>query len=272
MKELSVQEIQKAELKIMVKFDEICRSHNLKYFLSFGSLIGAIRHKGFIPWDDDIDIIMPRPDYEKFLDLCRKDPSIISPFVCGNYFLNKKFVYPITRLCDPSYIVEYDSSKAGEFGLFIDIYPFDGCGNSYEEALKIHSSFRNDVSVISSASKKKFQKSPGNKLRTLVKYMIYGYTNLFGVGFFINRVNERSKRKNFYEYKFVGCTNWCFDTKNLVERKYFDNQVEVQFEGHSFYAPKDYHELLTKMYGDYMQLPPIEERRGHHNYRAYKKN
>lgn len=271
MEELNLREIQMAEFAILKKFDEICRKNSFRYYLCFGTLIGAVRHKGFIPWDDDIDVVMPRLDYDKFVEFCKNNREELGPYMCENYTLEKNFIYPITRVCDNRYLVHYENREEHNFGLFIDVYPFDGCGNTKEESIQIWKSMQNDTSVISSASRKYFEKSPNGALRNIIKRALYAYTKKFGAVFFMKRLENRAKSHPYETSKYVACTNWIFDPKYICEREWFEQSVEMDFEGNRFLAPSEYDKLLRSMYGDYMELPPVEEQEGHHCYKAFKK-
>ena len=134
MEELSLREIQLAELEVLLRFDEICKNNNYKYFLSCGTLLGAIRHKGFIPWDDDVDVMMPREDFQKFCAWIIANPQKDLEFCSRANTPN--YVYGIPRLSDKRY--RYISNKTNmkniEIGAFIDIYPIDSFGSSLEYA------------------------------------------------------------------------------------------------------------------------------------------
>ena len=132
-KELTLREIQLGELKILKKIKEICSLINIDYFLFCGTLLGAVRHHGIIPWDDDIDVGMMRKDYEIFVSYCKEHDKELLPFKLFHYTTNKKYIYPIARLVDTRYVVDYKDFKDYGLGLFVDLYPFDGCGNSIEE-------------------------------------------------------------------------------------------------------------------------------------------
>lgn len=137
MKELSLREVQLGELEILKRLDSICREQGLKYFLYAGTMIGAVRHKAFIPWDDDIDVAMPRRDYDRLMAWWDEHGAQEAPLRMMNIHTNPKYIYPISRLCDTRYQVDYEGTREYGLGLFVDIYPFDGCGSTQEEAEQI---------------------------------------------------------------------------------------------------------------------------------------
>ena len=137
MKEISIKEAQKAMLEILKKIDEICDEQNITYFLMYGTLIGAVRHKGIIPWDDDIDIMMPRDDYDKFINYFLKYQDELKPYELYSQKNRKNYPYIIARISDSRYILDSKNEKDYGIGLFVDIYPFDGMGNNKEEAIRL---------------------------------------------------------------------------------------------------------------------------------------
>ena len=129
MKELSIEEIHEGTLGILKKIIEICDEINVNYFLAYGSLIGAVRHGGFIPWDDDLDIVMLRPDYEIFNQYCLKHERELYPFKLINRKNEKKYPYNIARFNDLRYRDIYENVQEYDSGMFIDVYPLDGAGH-----------------------------------------------------------------------------------------------------------------------------------------------
>ena len=125
-KELSLKEIQQGSYEILKVIKRIFDENNWRYYLVYGTLIGAVRHNGFIPWDDDIDIWIPRPDYEKFIDYCIEHKEELYPLELIHYKTNDKYIYPIARMSDSRYIINYDNAKEYGLGLFVALYPVAG--------------------------------------------------------------------------------------------------------------------------------------------------
>lgn len=139
MRKIEIEELRKILLELMDEIHAFCEKHGLKYYLSGGTLIGAIRHKGFIPWDDDIDIHMPRPDYEKFLELFPKE----SENVLLENRLNDKYRYTYAKVCKKNtLVVEHAMDGGVDEGVFIDVFPLDALGNTEEEAKNLWTSCR----------------------------------------------------------------------------------------------------------------------------------
>ena len=134
--ELSLAEIQNKSLEVLIKFDELCAQNDFKYWLTYGTLIGAIRHDGFIPWDDDIDVMMPRDDFNRFIKFAIEHEEDLYPFKIHNRANTKNYWYGIPRFSNMKYkyIVEDNYEKPFDIGVFIDIYPLDNYGNTKKEA------------------------------------------------------------------------------------------------------------------------------------------
>lgn len=272
---LSMNEIQKVSFNILKEVAEVCESQGFRYFLMYGTLIGAVRHKGYIPWDDDVDIMMPRPDYERFLLYCAKNNNKLGRYEIFNTRTTKDYIYGITRVSDPRYeIIKEERSENCGMGIFIDVYPYDGLGDDYNNALRllektrfycdsIISMTRNDQSVTNQLNWK-------GKLAFIFHKLI---RDLRGVKFYIRQLTNQTKLNNYDESFYVGPLMWYFETpqKVLFKRIDFDKYVMLPFESRTFRVPVNYHDILTQVYGNYMQLPPIEKQVYQHQYKAYRK-
>lgn len=271
MKALTPREVQLGELEVMKALDAICEKLGLKYFLTYGTLLGAIRHQGFIPWDDDVDVMMPRPDYEKLLAYLMEHEEEIKPLKLMHYKTNKKYIYPIARLCDTRYWIDYQGAADYGLGLFVDIYPLDGCGDTPEEAAKIMERSQKSVSMIDLAGKDKFYPSAsGGAIRNVAKFLAYCYGKMIGVTHFTAKLDKQGKKRP-YESKFVNLTVWYTSVRRPFERAWFEEIVRMQFEDAMLCVPAHYDEILKRCYGDYMKLPPEDQQIAHHYYTAYLK-
>lgn len=263
---LSLDEIQQASFIILQKIKEICKILNINYSLAYGTLIGAIRHKGFIPWDDDIDVIMKREDYNKFIEFCIKNKETIKPFELKSFKTDKKYLYPISRLSDSRYKADFfDGSKHYEIGTFVDIYPFDKVENEDKRWLK---KLHNNIRKISIMSCSKYM-SPKGIIKKIFKPFYYLITRFCNLNNLINKQDVLAQKYNKKNSSYVGCVLW--DNQRLYNSNIFDEFIEVEFNGDLFSCIKEYDYMLRENYGDYMQLPPEEERIPHHYYDLYKK-
>lgn len=263
MRELTLQEIQQGSYQVLLKFKEICDELQLNYFLAYGTLIGAIRHKGFIPWDDDIDVWMPRSDYEKFIQYCIDHEEDTKPSVLKHYKTCKEYIYPIARLVDTRYKIDYADAKEYGLGLFIDIYPLDGVKVGSKKQTKMRKRYMSKILMLGANHYIKSKSGFKNFLKSIY-YAIYKKTDLNHI---IAKADKALQQYSYEKYDSVACTVW--ETKECFDKSDFASAIDVEFNGDLFKAPCGYDRLLTKGYGDYMQLPPESERIAHHFYKAY---
>ena len=267
MKEMTLREIQLFSLEILKDVHAFCEKHQLRYALYAGSLLGAIRHNGFIPWDDDIDIIMPRPDYDTFCSIYNsKEYDIINN---GN---DKSFVFAYSRVCDKKrtiYKTKYPCNKDG-MGVWIDIFPADGfpmdskkIQSFYQKALKIErrkiflrGGLENFQPILSSTFRQTIWNIKHN-ISILLKKTIL----------FINRGQNPFLKKQLSLCKtFVyGSTSYWGSITDFFDHPIYHSISDFElldlhpFEDSLFYIPKEYDDILKILYGDYMKFPPREK-------------
>lgn len=263
-KELSLKEIQDESFKILLTFKKICEENNFKYWLGYGTLLGAIRHDGFIPWDDDIDVQMPREDYERFVEYCITNKQQLLPLELHHYKTNKKYIYPIARFSNSSFYIDYKDTKEYGLGTFIDIYPMDFADANNEKFLKIRSKYLRKIGF-AGLSHYSAQKGFSGFLKRL--YFCYSR--------FVNVNKVIKKYDNFFKENRFGNANYSCFVWGMCHLGYsykdFEKTTKHVFNGHDFVIPCEYDRVLRLHYGDYMKLPPIEEQVGHHFYSVYKK-
>lgn len=264
---LNLRETQLESLRILRLFDEICSELNLSYWLMYGSLIGAIRHNGFIPWDDDLDVGMPRDDFNKLIDFFDKNSSKCLPFVLINYDGSRREVpFLIARLSNTEFkqIGEYGFALQ-EMGTFIDIYPFDGMGDNQKEAYKFKKRCESHVKDYVDTCYFKMGnklKDPLRFLKKKIKSKMIGPSSLH-----LKRLTDELETYSYANSTYVGNCTWNYGFPNdFYRREDFDEVIRIQFEDFSAPVPIGFDRVLATCYGDYMQLPPEEERIGHHYY------
>lgn len=271
---ISMREVQEGSLEILKKIDDICSRLNLKYCLAYGTLIGAIRHKGFIPWDDDVDIMMPRKDYNLFLNYFIEHKEELKPLEIINPQVNNKCPYTISRISDSRYQLDVDNEEDYGIGLFVDVYPLDGVGNTVEAYSKLKNTSSRFASMCFLSTRQSVKReNTKSALKYIIKFPAFVVAKILGKEFFMNKLYNMADKCDYDNSKYIGCIIWASDdgVRGIFPKEWFDEMIDVEFEGSYFKAPKEYDKVLTHGYGDYMKLPPEKERIAHHYYDAYRK-
>lgn len=270
---LNLEEIQKHSVEILYALDEICRQEGIKYFLAYGTLLGAVRHGGFIPWDDDIDVQMPREDYDRFEEYCINHREELYPLALFSQKTVSKYPYVIDRLCDTRYSIRKDDEEDYGMGLFVDIYPLDGMGNTINEAVSIERRVHPLSSMFCQSSKKNIKiGTTRKKWKIIAKYLTFHYAKLKGKHYFGRKLEAISKEHNYEDSEYVGCVVWrTYGKRDIYKKEWMDELIEHKFEDKMLMIPKQYDSILSQVYGDYMTMPPVEKRNPHHFYKAYKR-
>jgi len=261
-----IREIQQMELGIMEYIHEVCQKIGVKYFLAYGSLIGAVRHKGFIPWDDDMDICMLREDYEKLQDYLIANPD--ERYEVMSYKNNLNYVYPFMKVQDnQTYLLEEDVRIDSNMGIYVDIFPVDG----YEDDVN----FKNKMTKLIKKRQLSCYTFKGitntkSLLNSLIRYIsviIFYFTN---TNKYIRGIDELAQSRKVDDYELVDYLIYKDMNKPVWKREWLNQTITGVFEGKEFMIPKKYHEILTSDYGDYTQLPPVELRFSHHDFQLWK--
>lgn len=242
---------QKGLLSLLHEFDRVCRHLDIPYMLFSGTMLGAVRHGGFIPWDDDVDVVMMRDDYERFL---REAPTVLDEKI---FFLQKEFsehwpmFFSKLRLNNTTCLETYHpKDPLTHQGVYMDIFP---CDRAYDTALGRRIQFLASKVVIAKSLWRR-----GYEARDKKKKLFMGICRLLPMAPF-RAIARSGSAKSKYVHTFFGAASSY--SKNVYPREYFRKVVAKTFEDGEFPIPVHAHELLTILYGDYMQLPPPEERR-----------
>ena len=259
-----LREIHTILLQILDWYHNFCVKNQLRYYILGGTLLGAVRHQGFIPWDDDIDVGMPRKDYERFLTLVTAQANVryVVESADGN---NYKFLYPFTKIYDTHTTLIENTRYPIRRGIYIDIFPLDGAGGSLTEAkkhyLKIFSILTLfNISKIAINSHRAWYK---NLLIICVHLLLPTPKCAYSL---IQTIKTRCKQYDFDTSASVGNLVGVWGKRELVKREYFGTPKEYKFESITVYGVEQPDKYLTHVYGDYMQLPPEEKRVSHHSY------
>lgn len=273
-KEMQMDQIQQESLKILDVVADLCDKLQLRYYLAYGTLIGAVRHQGFIPWDDDIDIMMPRQDYMVLLKYFQDHADELKPLELFSTYNCPEYPYMISRISNSEYVLDVHNEKPYGLGLFLDIYPLDGMGTTVAEYEALKNKATRYSSLCFLATRLRCEKgNTKKKWKILVKYPAFLLAHLLGKDYFVKKLEAMAAGCDYDSSSYVGCLVWGSDgVKGVFPKAWFEDTAEVSFEGRTFKAPVNYDAVLTRLYGDYMQLPPEKDRIAHHFYKAYKKD
>ena len=260
-------ELQKKELELLKAFVAVCDKHHLQYFLVGGSTLGAIRHKGFIPWDDDIDVGMPRKDYDKFMLL--QDEFAGTPYFIQNFKTDPCYIYNYGKLRDSSttFIENVYKNHRINHGVWIDIFPIDGFSKEIKPREKFakkirHIWFQVYLSYLP-ALRRKIRKETWFK--DILLNIVAGLFYIFDISHYRNKKVEKYVRKIPLDDALLAGNYFGFNMKReAMDAKIFKEFIKVPFEDMEAVVPKDYDTYLKNLYGDYMTPPPIEKQIGHH--------
>ena len=266
MKELTLQELKEIEFEILKMFDAFCKENNIRYYLSHGTLLGAIRYKKFIPWDDDVDLLIPREDYNRMIELFQ-DTERYKLFA---FEKNPNYRYPIAKLCDMTTRKdEFSYNNGVELGVDIDLFPLDYWDDDLDKAKKEVKYIRKNMFRLGLTKLKKPDSI--NPAKRFVKGIAMTFYKTFGSAYFIKKIIKASDREEQKGSKYLGCKAWCvYGEKGIIPADAFSETIEIEFEGEKFPAPKGYDKYLTCLYGDYLPEPPKEKQKTHHSFKAYK--
>ena len=264
MRKATVEDIKRIQLDILDVVDGFCKKNGINYYLSHGTLLGAIRHKGYIPWDDDIDIGMLRKDYEDFKERFNQQESNQYRFICPDN--DSSFFEAFGKVVDLKTVLYEPDEEGIKTGINIDVFPFDDAPNSKKATTRQYDC----RDFLRSIATKRFAKGRprGSIIRVLIVY-IRVILQVFPAAFLYKIINSNAQRYNHRNSAKVGDFTGVVLYRVLIDKDCFREFIEVPFENRKYRVPKRYDEVLKSYYGDYVKLPPKEKRISHHTYVAY---
>ena len=271
-RQITLDELKLIELETLESIHKICEEQNIRYSLAGGTLLGAIRHGGFIPWDDDIDLIMPRPDYNKLIEYCKNNET---PFKLICHETDDKYSYLFAKAVNPNtVIIEENGSRADtELGIFVDIFPVDGLADDFESAKRKFNEHRIRRELLIAYNWKKFFRS---KTRSIIyepiRLACFILSRFVSAKKLISKIQKQYPPEAFEKCKYSAAVCGVYRTKEIIETQVYSEYRDITFEGKTFKAMKNCEIYLEHLYGDYMKLPPEEKRVSHHMFTAYWKD
>ena len=266
MKQLTQKELQVLSLEILKDVDAFCKANGIRYSMAYGTLLGAVRHKGFIPWDDDVDIVMMRSDYERFCHEYKSDKYVLFPGAGNseNAYVAYARVADMEKTESRTYIPWASRQDAG---VRIDVFPLDYTSDDEKEHKQMYKLFCTVYDFSNQVRKANVKNIPGMPLKFQIKRIVHS-----------NRYNRRLARQSAEEmagWLDMLMKKMCSTpTKHVSQfscpdrniREWFDvedfeNLIELPFEDTKFSAPANYDKVLKEWFGDYMQLPQVKERK-----------
>lgn len=255
-KYLSFEEFQNTAKNILTEFKCFCEENNLRYFLAYGTLLGAVRHGDIIPWDYDIDVQMPREDFNRFLELTAKKP--IKPYLKAfSWETDKHYYLPFIKLCDTRTKLVITQTKGKvPLGVWIDIFALDGYPNSPEKAKEIRQNFIKTLQLTHFTSYSNIG----------IKEKLFNFRDYIDIStkkeaYYVKMAQKIISETDYETSDFVINASEYSVSKNIIfPKEIYNSTVMLQFGCEKYACPKSFDRLLTAVYGDYMQLPPEEER------------
>lgn len=249
-----LKQLQDVMLQIMIATDRICRKNNIRYILYGGTMLGAIRHHGFIPWDDDMDIAMPREDYDKFVKIANSEFPETFRFECYENTKDYPYNFGKVRAVNTLFKEKFTASLNINHGVYIDVFPMDYVlASDYKKRLK-------RIHRLTAIKYYKLGLFNSHKLISKIKYLLKYLP--FAI-FATNDINMAIDKQLRYCYgksdKLQAICHYYIKNDYVLDKSLFTNVMEVPFEGYMFFVPKDYDSYLKAKYGNYMTLPPIDD-------------
>lgn len=258
---IALRDLQLCQLDIALEIKRICEKNNIPYFLIGGTLLGAVRHKGFIPWDDDLDIGFLRKDYDRFLEVCKTELS--EEMFLQTWDTDEYYGLPFGKvmLKGTRFRESANGTAAAQSMIFVDIFPYD---DMPENGFKLKVQF-----LIEEMSKKlllyKYGYDMGQRSDHKMFHKLLRFVSRFFSKKFLKKAiyNAQTKCNNLATSRAINY-NGAYRDKEWLRVQESIELTELVFEGYEFSAPKNWDELLKNMYGDYMQLPPEDKRGNRH--------
>ena len=261
--EEELKDVQAVEKEMLIHFIDICEKHKFMYYIAYGTLIGVVRHKGFIPWDDDIDVLMPRKDYEQFIKVAQKE--LPHHMFVQNEITDPEYLGGFTKIrnSNTAFIEINNMKKRMNHGIYIDVFPLDNCPSTHlgqfmfdlrKRVLFLR--LRCEFVIVEGGIRHK--RGISGLIQIASKVLKVFSPNL-------EKLFARTEKylKSIKDTGYV-CNFYAYVKKDKYKKEWFQDGLIMKFEGIDVTVPKEYEAFLTYQYGDYMKLPKIEDRVSRH--------
>lgn len=268
-KQLTLDEIKTLERKLLCAFADFCDENGISYFLSNGTLLGAVKYGGFIPWDDDVDVLVPRRDYDKLMKLF-SDGNGVTLLARER---NPDYRYPFAKLCyNAAVLVEENMEDALALGVNIDIFPLDAWADKRSQACRQVRRNKLRTKLLFHVKMKQFATEEGHSLPgRLLRKTAHRICKWISAGRICDgMMREAIRYRREPHPRNLGCVVWpVYGEQEILPAEVFETAVAVEFEGRSYPAPGGYDRYLKSLYGDYTKNLPPEQQVTHHKFKAY---
>lgn len=268
MNRLSLQDIQSIELDILQVVNDICEKHNLTYYLIGGTLLGAIRHSGFIPWDDDIDIALPRNDYDRLEAVCRNE--LPKHYKWIDYKDDHRLPYHFGKICDmrTSLIEKCRQDYRVRLGVYIDVFPLDGVANNRLMRL-IHYGWIKTLRGLLIANYVD-NRWPRHIFKRLAIFFCQRVMTNSVIRLIHDLLENSRRRYPYHTSKDICNYSGSYGWREAFPKAWIARENTAKFEGLELRVFGEYDKYLRRVYGDYQKLPPMDRRRSHHSFECFR--
>ena len=253
-------EMQFKLLEMFKWLDRFLRSNQIPYYVIGGTMLGAVRHHGFIPWDDDIDIAVPRNEYEKLIHLLKEKTE---HYIIESATTRKKgFIYNFAKFYDTNTSMTELARHNVKRGLFIDVFPLDGIGNNIDEALMNYKRIDNYNMLLAM----KCCKYRSDRAWWKNILLFFGRMLPVSVDWLLDRIDLECKKHSFENCNYVGNLVSTYRSREIMKKEFFGTPTEYQFEDITVFGPEKYEEYLSQLFHDWRQIPPENQRHPAHDF------
>lgn len=271
MREIFIEEMRDRLVSMADYIDRLCQENGLTLFMSGGTLLGAVRHKGFIPWDDDIDMYLSRPEYDKLIEIF-KEQGNNGRYKLLSHEIDNEYLYPFAKLIDTeTLLIEAEGYAGVEMGLFVDIFPIDGLGNSVKQAKRHMKKCNKWITLNLSLLVKPWRKNK-SFFKNFAIACLRAIAKLYGPKNIHKKMRKVVRSLPYDDSEYVGeFIDEIGDKRIMLKKEMFEDFELMDFENIKLKAPKNWDKFLKQYYGNYMELPPEEKRVLTHGYQLFDK-